>query len=216
MAELDLTAIAATSIATPAAGVLAVYADSTTKALASKNDAGVITNYVGGLKNQAVASVTGYASDTYLAGSSVALASAFPLVGTQFYCIFDVTKSAAGIAAPIIVLRYGTAGAVGDAAICTFTFNAQTGVADNGTFEIYATFRTIGTGTSAVVQAFSVLKHNLAATGLGSVNPAGFQQVIVTSSGFNSAVASSILGVSVNGGASASWTTTLVQSNLLF
>jgi len=45
MAELDLTAIAAASIATPAAGVEAVYIDSTTKRLASKNDAGVVSDY---------------------------------------------------------------------------------------------------------------------------------------------------------------------------
>lgn len=49
MAELDLTAIAAASIATPASGVLAVYAELTSpaKRLSTKNDAGTVVNLIG-------------------------------------------------------------------------------------------------------------------------------------------------------------------------
>lgn len=216
MAELDLTAIAATSIATPAAGVLAAYADSTSKQLSTKNDAGAINTPVFGAKNQAVSSVTGYAADTFLVGSSIPLGLVSPLLaGSRYHLIFDVTKSAAGVAAPTVIIRFGTAGTVADAAILTFTFNAQTSVADNGTFEVWVTFRTVGAGTSAVLQGMAILEHNLAITGLGSVNPGGWQQVLVTSSGFNSAVASSIISASINGGASASWTVTLVQAEVI-
>lgn len=49
MAELDLTAIAAASINTPASGVFAAFAESTNpaKRLSSKDDAGTVVNYVG-------------------------------------------------------------------------------------------------------------------------------------------------------------------------
>lgn len=215
MAELDLTNIAATSISTPSSGVTSTYVDLTSKVLSSKLDTGAINTYSTGLKNQAVTSVTGYAADTYLVGSSINLGLVSPLSAqSRYHLLFDVTKTGAGTQTPILVLRFGTLGTTGDAAICTFTFNVQTAVIDNGTFEIFASFRTVGAGTSAMIQGMAMLRHNLAVTGLGSVNPAGWQQVLVTSSGFNSTVASSIIGVSVNGGTSASWTTTLVQAEL--
>lgn len=49
MAELDLTNIAAASVATPAAGVQAVYAELTSpaKRLSTKDDAGAVINYIG-------------------------------------------------------------------------------------------------------------------------------------------------------------------------
>lgn len=214
MAELDLTTIAASSISTPGSGVLATYADLTSKLLSTKNDAGVIQTLANGIKNQAVTTVAGYAADTYLVGSSIAIPSGQPIVGARYHCVFDVTKTAAGVAAPVLIIRFGTAGSTADAAICTFTFNAQTAVVDNGVFEVWSVFRTVGAGTSAVLQGMSTLHHNLAVTGLGSVNPVGWQQVLVTSAGFNSTVASSIIGLSVNGGAAAAWTTTLVQAEL--
>lgn len=213
MAELDLTAIAGASIATPAAGVCALYVDNTTKKLSTKDDTGGITPFPAQLSNQAIASVAGYAVDTYLVGSSIAIPAGLVRAGLRYHCVFDVTKTAAGVATPIVVVRFGTLGTVGDAAILTFTFNAQTAVIDNGVIEVFATLRNIG--AAAVLQGFATLRHNLAITGLGSVNPNGWQQVIVTSAGFNSAVANSIFGVSVNGGAAAAWTTTLVQAETL-
>lgn len=215
MAELDLTNIAGSAISTPGPGVVALFSETTLKELQQKDDAGAIKQMLFGLKNQAVADVTGYAADTYLAGSSLALGAVSPLkVGSRYRLRFDVTKTAAGVAAPVIILRYGVNGSVADAAICTFTFNIQTAVIDNGVFEIEALFRVVG--AAAVIKAWSTLRHNLAVTGLGSVNPAGWQQLLVLSGAFNSAVANSILGVSINGGAAAAWTTTLVESEILY
>lgn len=214
MAELDLTAIPASSISTPSTGVLANFADSTLKLLCSKDDTGAVQTMLPGLKNAAVASVTGYAADTYLVGSAIALGPISILKAkSEYRCSFDVTKSAAGTATPIITVRFGTSGTTTDTARLTFTFNLQTAVADNGTFELILTVRNVG--AACVIQGQCVLEHNLAVTGLGSVNPGGWQQVLVTSASFDSTVANSIIGVSVNGGASASWTTTLVQTKLL-
>lgn len=167
---------------------------------------------IGQLSNASAASQTPFSSDTYLTGSSISIPSTLPIVGSSYNCIFDVTKTAAGVAAPVLTLRIGTAGSTADASICAFTFSAQTAVIDSGMFEVWATYRTVGSGTSAVVQGIAQLHHQLAVTGLGTVQPAGMQMVLTTSSGFNSTTASQIIGLSVNGGASAAWTVQLVRA----
>lgn len=159
-----------------------------------------------------LAAQTGFATDTYLAGSALALPTGLIRAGTQMWWSFDVVKTAAGVAAPTVIIRFGTAGAIGDTARVTFTFSAQTGVVDRGVIEVWANFRTIGSGTSGVIAATARLHHQLAVTGLNTVQPAGLQTLAVTSAGFDSTVANSFAGLSVNGGASAAWTTTVVQS----
>lgn len=159
-----------------------------------------------------VVTQTGFAADTYLAGSALALPTGLIRAGTQMYWSFDVVKTAAGIAAPTVIIRFGTAGAIGDTARVTFTFSAQTAAVDRGTIEVWANFRTVGSGTSGVISASALLTHQLAVTGLNTVQPAGSQQLSVTSGGFDSTVANSFCGLSVNGGTSAAWTTTVVQS----
>lgn len=165
----------------------------------------------GSLYNAAVASVTGYASDTYLVGSSIAVPVSRIKAGTMYRCKFDVVKTGAGTAAPVISPRYGTAGSTADTARAALTFAAQTAVADEGLFELFLTFRSVGAGTAAVIQSVGTLVHRLSITGL-SVDVTGTK--VATSSGFDSTVASSILGLSVNGGASASWTIRVVQAEL--
>lgn len=156
----------------------------------------------------------GYATDTYLAGSSIAAPSTGFLAGTRYSCKFDMVKTAAGSATPTVIVRIGTAGAVGDAAICTFTFAAGTAAADTGTFEVTVHFRTVGSGTVAVLSGTCECRHALAATGLVSTGASGQGQIQVTSSGFDSTPAGSFIGVSFNGGASFSGTNKLVEAEL--
>lgn len=152
----------------------------------------------------------GFATDTYLAGSSISIPSGAPYVNTTYRGVFSVSKTTAGTAAPVISLRYGVNGTTADTAILTFTFGAGTGVADVGIFEVIATFRTVGSGTSAVVQGISRLTSNLATTGLSST----IKALAVVSSGFDSTVASSKIGMSYNGGTSAVHTVTMVSAEL--
>lgn len=154
--------------------------------------------------------VTGFASDTYLAGSRIALPVA-SLVGGQtgFRWNFGVVKTAAGTATPTVIIRYGTAGAIGDTARVTFTFSAQTAAVDRGWVEVIAAFRTVGSGTSAILDAEAFFSHQLATTGLNSTTTGG-QELAVSSSGFDSTPVGSFIGLSVNGGASAAWTITSV------
>lgn len=125
--------------------------------------------------------------------------------------IFDVTKTAAGTATPIITIRTGTLGTTSDTARCAFTFGSGTAVVDTGIFEVICTFRTVGSGTTAVIQGISKLVSNLTTTGISNAKKA----VVVTSSGFDSTTASLGIGASYNGGTSASHTVQLVRAELV-
>ncbi len=153
----------------------------------------------------------GFAADTYVTGSSVAIPATGLRVGTRYHMIFEASKTAAGTAAPVLIVRFGTNGSTLDTAQCTITFSAQTAATDTGTFEVWATFRTIGAGTSAVLQCVGQRRHGASVTGFGNLVS---QTIPVTSGGFDSTVGSSIIGTSANGGASAAWTLTLVQAEL--
>ena len=146
-----------------------------------------------------------------MTGSNISVPSGCPDVGTTYRLIFDVVKTAAGTATPIINVRFGTNGTTADAAILTFTFGAGTAAADTGRFEVLALFRTVGSGTSAVLVGNATLVSNLTTTGLSNAVKA--KQV--TSSGFDSTTSNAIIGASYNGGTSASHTVQLVRAELI-
>ena len=162
--------------------------------------------------NQSVTTpAAGFAADTYLVGSSVAIPATGLRAGTRYHLLFQASKTAAGLATPILTIRFGTAGAIGDVSRCAMTWTAGTAATDTGTFEVWATFRTVGSGTSAVIQCTGQIRHGASITGfVNLVSPV----VATTGGGFDSTVASSIVGTSVNGGTSAAWTITLVQAEL--
>jgi hypothetical protein len=163
--------------------------------------------------NAAVAQQTGFAADTYLVGSSIAIPAGRLQAKSIYRCRFNVVKTNAGTATPIIIVRIGTAGTTADTALCTLTWTAQTNVVDEGVYQIESIFRTVGSGSSAVLQTLGQLTHRLVATGLG--NTAVSEPEIATSAGFNSTVASSIIGISVNGGTSAAFTIEYVTAELV-
>lgn len=157
----------------------------------------------------------GFATDTYIVGSSCAIPTTSGLgslqAKTQYRLKFSVSKTAAGTVAPIIQLRVGTAASTADTSRCTLTLPAQTAVIDEGLIEVFATFRTVGSGTSAVIVGVATLVHRLAATGLST---GGGPMVTATGGGFDSTAANLVLGASVNAGTSAAWTMQLVQAEL--
>lgn len=154
----------------------------------------------------------GYAADTYLVGSSVPVPPSGFQNGMRYTCTFDMVKTAAGTATPIVVVRIGTLGTTSDAAILTFTFAAGTAAADTGTFVVTAHFRIIG--TSAVLVGMCECRHALAATGLISTGASGQGQIAVVSSAFDATPSNVFIGTSFNGGASFSGTNTLVEAEL--
>lgn len=201
---------------TNTAGYVIDYPDATTRRLASRDESGFITRYPYMLSNASVAAQTGFAADTYLAGSSIVIPSAGDWsVAETYYCVFDMTKTNVGVAAFTITVRMGTLGTTSDAAILALAFGIGSTAVDSGEFEVKVTFRTVGSGTSAVIAGSASCKHHLAATGLiTSPGVSGFGQVLGTSSGFNSTT-QTVIGLSVNGGASFAGTNTLVQSQLV-
>jgi hypothetical protein len=210
----------ASTVATPAASKVALYVDNTaTPIVKTVDDLGTVKYQTDSLYMQSYASIAsvsaGYASDTYLAGSTCTI----PLAGgwlarAQYQCDFDMTKTAAGTAAFTIIVRMGTLGTTSDAAILTLAYAVGTAAADTGLFTVRVNFRTVGSGTSAVIQGISTCVHHLAATGLITTGASGTGIILSTSSGFNSTTQTKI-GLSVNGSTSFSGTNTLVQARLL-
>lgn len=153
-------------------------------------------------------------TDTLLAGSSILLPSGVTIAGIQYEVVFDMVKTAAGTATPIVNIRFGTAGTVSDASICTMTFGAGTAAVDTGKFTLVGTLRSAGSGTTAVMAGSTMINHALAATGLTNTGASGTGQITTIGGGFNSTVANSYLSVSFNGGASFSGTNNYVQARL--
>jgi hypothetical protein len=197
---------------TPAAGQIVVYGDSVSKKLQAKNDAGLVST-LGNVQNVSTANQTGFAADTYMTGSGIAIPASLAKVGSIYRFRFDMVKTAAGVATPIIIVRFGTAGTTADAARLTFTFAAGTAAIDTGVWELSCHFRSIG--VAGVLTGMAKLDHHLAATGLSTTGAAGTGVILVTSAAFDTTVAASIIGVSFNGGAAFSGTNTLQQAELI-
>ena len=178
-----------------------------------RSDATNFASFPAQLVNSSVSSQSPSTSDVYLTGSNIVVTAGDMQAKGQYKCVFDMTKSA-GTGAIIVTLRVGTAGTTSDPAIQTYTFGAGTSVADTGIFEVIATWRTVGTGTSAVIQGICRGTHNLPTTGLFN-NAAGF--IVIgspsPSSGFNSSTATNI-GISFNGSTAFAGTTQIVQAQL--
>lgn len=143
----------------------------------------------------------GFAADTYLTGSAIPLAGlGTPRIGRAFHWRFIVSKTAAGTAAPVLILRVGTAGSTSDAARLTFTWGAGTAAIDRGEIEIDAAFTVVG--GSAVLKGKANWTTNLTTTGLSNAVKA----LQVTSGTFDATIANSLVGLSYNGGTSAAHT----------
>ena len=216
MSRIILNEQAATP-ATPAAGKVGVFVDNTgLPQVKLVDDAGTVIRQIdnrGLISNFSTANQTGFAADTYLAGSGITIPSGRPPAAGAIYRVkFDMVKTAAGTATPILIVRFGTAGTTSDTARLTFTFAVGTAAIDTGIVDLIVHFRTVGSGTSAVATGYCRLTHHLAATGLTTTGAAGNAIILNTSGGFDSTVANSIIGVSFNGGTSFAGTNTLVQS----
>jgi hypothetical protein len=124
---------------TPGAGQFAVWTDAThikgnppgNLGYNLRSDGTNVGAYPGQLVNSSTATVSaGYVADTYLTGSSVVIAAGDFKQKGQYHCIFDMVKTAAGTATPIVTVRIGTAGTTADTGLITFTFAAGTAAVD--------------------------------------------------------------------------------------
>jgi hypothetical protein len=215
----DLTAITGANLATGDELVVVDISDTTMAASGTNKSTTLadIKTHLGlpaAVYNASVTAQAGFSSDTYLTGSNIAIPSGRLKATTIYRCTFNVVKTNAGTATPILNIRFGTAGTTSDTSRGQHTFTAGTAAADEGVWDVWAVFRTVGSGTTAVLQSLSRITHKLSVTGITGTG-ATSEAEIATSGGFDSTVASSIIGCSVNGGTSASWTVSLVAAELI-
>lgn len=148
---------------TPAAGQAVIAVNTTTKRIQTVDDAGFKRTL--GFINFSTASQAPAASTrTYITGSNIAIPAGALQVGTIFRWTFNMTKTAAGIAASTIDIAFGTAGTTADTARVSFAKPAGTAAADEATVTITAICRG-PVGASGVVVGQFHMTHNLAATG---------------------------------------------------
>src|SRR5262245_18037660 len=196
MAELDLTNIQATSIATPASGVTAVFADSVNKVLKTKDDTGFVS---GQLNNFSAASQAPTATTrTYITGSKIAVPKNKLQIGSLFKWKFSMTKTAAGTATSTIDIAVGTAGTTADTARVSFTKPAGTAIADEAWCEVWAIVRG-PLSASGIMAGQFIMVHNLSATGHATI-PCVVVNTI--SSAFDVTVADLFVGLCITTGAS--------------
>lgn len=197
MADILLDAQSAPS--NPASGQGIVYPDATAAKLVYVDDAG---RKWGFHRRHAVADQAPAANtDTYITNSGLLIPSFGLQVGTHLRWELALSKTAAGTAAAVVRLRFGTNQTTADTERLAITLGAQSAVADQGIMIIKYTVRTVS-ATGVIRGDIHVAGHHAAAVGLG--NGAGG-----TSAGFdNSALQGQFAGLSLNTGASAAWTIT--------
>lgn len=140
------------------------------------------------------------ATSAYLTDSKITVPPGKLRIRTVLRWRLHIDKTAAGVttSAAIFIVRIGTAGAIGDAAILTFTFPAtQTAVVDDGDVDIEVVIR--GPLSASCIAAGSLrMTHNLAATGFANVPVVSLKTV---SAGFDATVANLFVGLSCTTGA---------------
>lgn len=195
---------------TPASGNGILWADNAISGLSYRDDAGRVWPLAGGQNSATAAQALGTA-DTVVTGSRVLVPSSGLQVGMLYIVELSLSKTGAGVAAPVWTVRMGTAGTTSDASQWTHTGVAQTGVAETGYYRLVCTVRSIG--ASGVLQGtLTVVRTGgTAATGLASV-PVAEQTGAAADKTWASGQG---LLLSVNPGASSAWTVTQCFAQLL-
>jgi hypothetical protein len=183
---------------TPSAGKGVVWVDNIASILCHKDDAGRVCAWS---RNASIAQQgAGFASDTYVTDSDILI----PAFGLQAKTVLlwqiNFSKTAAGIAAPTYTVRIGANRTTADASRVAVTAGAQTAVVDDGILMVQLVVRNIGAaGVLNLKVAWA--GHHAAGTGFGNGNGN-------TGAGFDmTALAGQYIGLSINAGASAAWTT---------
>jgi hypothetical protein len=181
--------------ASPSAGQSVVYVDSYSFDLKTKDSLGFVrgfqSNFSLGAQSPAAA------TRTYLDGSAIEIPVSKLQIGTSFRWDFNITKTAAGIAASTFDVCVGVLGTTGDAARLSFTKPAGTAVVDQGTVSINVLCRGPISATGVIVGQFTMV-HNLAATGHAIIPCVCVNTV---SAAFDLTVAQLIFGVCLTSGA---------------
>lgn len=150
------------------------------------------------------------ATRTYIQGSRFALGSRKLAIGTSFHWCFNLTKTAAGVAASTFDIAVGTTGTVADAARVSFTKPAGTAAADEGWVDIFATVRG-PLSTQGIMVGQFILAHNG-----NNVGHAVIPVVVVNtiSAAFDVSPINLNVGVCITSGAADAITIQIVQAQM--
>lgn len=172
-----------------------------------KKDDGAIVPVGGNIVRAAVAAQgAGFSSDTYITRSGLLIPPTSMVAGMWWRWQIIMTKTAAGTAQPVWQVRIGSNQSTADTSRISITTSAQTAAADSALVTILVTCRTVG--ASGLLRGAVCIQHVLTTTGFASTS---FDLVQTTGAGFdNTALGGQYIGLSVNGGASAAWTTNQV------
>lgn len=197
-----------TAPSTPSSGYSRIWVDSTSKKLVSTDDGG--THRGGTLAtNHATSQQTGFASDTYLTGSNITIPSFGMQVGQLYQWVVGIEKTNAGTTALVATVRLGTNGTVADTSRAALTQTvAQTATASVTMMSVYVFVRTVS-ASGVLVAHLDIGGNSGTTTGWGDGDR------IVSSTFDNSAVGGQQIGLSLNGGTSASYTIDLVKGWLI-
>ena len=188
---------------TPASGSATFFFNSTNKELQTIDDGGNVKT-LRVLTNQGATTTAG--ADIYIIGSNITVPTQLVRVGTVFRWTLNMSKTAACTSQPIVNVRVGTTGLIGDTARVTATLpSAQTAATDNGVLTVTCMVTTAG--ASGILNCGGHLTHTNSSTGFSAT--AGNDFGPTASSAFDMTVASLQFGLSINPGntgANAVWT----------
>lgn len=142
-------------------------------------------------------------ADTYLTNSSITWAGNAK-AGTVVRWRMMFSKTAASTAVPAWSIRFGTAGTTADTARISFTGATQTAAVDTAHIDVYVLCHATGAGATTVVAAGFMQAHTAGTTGFQNDEVPVCRQV--ESAAFDSTAGGTVVGISVNPGASAVWT----------
>lgn len=189
---------------TPTAGKSILWVDATTKKYAQTDDTG---HRFGTLsRNWSTASQgAGFAADTYITNSGILIPSFGMEVGQLYRWTISLSKTAAGVATPILQVRTGPNQTTADTSRITLTGQAATAAVSGGLLIATCFVRTVS-ASGVLVASFGFASGIL---GLGG----GIDGVSGTFD--NTTMAGLYVGLSYNGGAAASITVTSVNAELI-
>lgn len=204
---VNLTALNGSNVATGTVADARIATPLTGKTLTTSivNNQSLINNF--STASQAPVAAT----RTYITGSRIIVPVGKLQIGTMLRWTFDLTKTAAGIAASTFDICFGTAGTTADTARVSFTKPAGTGVVDTGRVTIDCIIRGPLSASGIAVGQFN-LTHNLSTTGLANLPCIN---VTTVSGAFDVTVANLSVGVCITTGASDAYTIQLVRAEAL-
>jgi hypothetical protein len=183
----------------PAAGKGLIYASNDTLSVPRFLDEAGNNSCLSNISNFSTASqAPSAASRTYITGSKITIPVTKLKIGSCFRWTFDMTKTAAGLAASTIDIAVGTNGTTGDTARVSFTKPAGTAVVDTALCTVTAICRGPLSASGVFAGCFQ-MTHNLAATGHAIIPCVN---VTTISAGFDVTVANLFVGLCITTGAS--------------